>query len=65
MHEADEAATLEGEDEDEAEAREAQMGDTEFIIAELLRLAVNLDFTDEIGRRKMFTITREWGVRHD
>lgn len=36
-----------------------QRGDKEFIVAELLRLAVNLDYADETGRRKMFALVRE------
>jgi condensin complex subunit 3 len=34
--------------------------DKEFIIGEMLKLAVNLDYTDEIGRRKMFSLVREF-----
>lgn len=30
-----------------------------FVVGELLRLAVNLDYADEIGRRKMFQLARE------
>jgi hypothetical protein len=30
----------------------------EFILTELLKLAVNLDYADEIGRRKMFQLVR-------
>ena len=33
--------------------------DREFIICELLKLAVNLDYADEIGRRKMFQLVRK------
>ncbi|KIJ99866.1 hypothetical protein K443DRAFT_132899 [Laccaria amethystina LaAM-08-1] len=33
--------------------------DKEFVISELLKLAVNLDYTDEIGRRKMFQLVRD------
>lgn len=33
--------------------------DKEFIIGEMLKLAVNLDYSDEIGRRKMFSLVRE------
>ena len=33
--------------------------DSEFVIAEMLRLAVNLDYADEIGRRKMFQLIRD------
>lgn len=32
----------------------------EAIIGELLQLAVNLDYSDEIGRRKMFQLVRKW-----
>lgn len=30
-----------------------------FVVGELLRLALNLDYADEIGRRKMFQLARE------
>lgn len=30
-----------------------------FIVGELLKLAVNLDYADEIGRRKMFQLASE------
>lgn len=30
-----------------------------FMVGELLKLAVNLDYVDEIGRRKMFQLARE------
>lgn len=33
--------------------------DAEFVIAEMLKLAVNLDYADEIGRRKMFQLVRD------
>lgn len=33
--------------------------DSEFVVAEMLRLAVNLDYADEIGRRKMFQLVRD------
>ncbi|KAI9633507.1 nuclear condensing complex subunits, C-term domain-containing protein [Dioszegia hungarica] len=38
---------------------EADIADRSFIVGELLSLAVNLDYADEIGRRKMFTLARE------
>ena len=46
---------------DEAERirREDIIFDKEFVIAELLKLAVHLDYSDEIGRRKMFQLVRE------
>ena len=30
-----------------------------FIVGELLKLAVHMDYADETGRRKMFQLTRE------
>lgn len=47
--------TLINDDDDEdAAAQEAA-----FIVGELLRLAINMDYADEIGRRKMFQLSRE------
>lgn len=34
-----------------------------FIVGELLRLALNLDYADEIGRRKMFQLCRRSSIR--
>ena len=45
----------EDEDERRAEREEARL-DREFAIGEMLRMAVNLDYADEIGRRKMFGV---------
>ena len=42
------------------EEREEARLEREFIIGEVLRLAVNLDYADEIGRRKMFQLVREY-----
>jgi len=42
------------------ESKEDERMDKEFIIGEMLRLAVNLDYADEIGRRKMFQLVRKW-----
>ncbi len=42
-------------------AMEEEAGDVDekaFVIGELLRLAVHLDYADETGRRKMFQLTR-------
>ena len=51
---------VEMEDDDEERARrEEELMDGEFVIGELLRLAVNLDYADEIGRRKMFQLVRK------
>lgn len=41
-----------------AEREEARL-DQEFIIGEMLRMSVNLDYADEIGRRKMFQLVRK------
>ena len=46
----------EGSQEDEVDM---ERGDKEFVIAELLKLAYNLDYADETGRRKMFALVRE------
>ena len=48
----------EDEDEDAYAAREEARLDLELTVAELLRLAVNLDYGDEMGRRKMFMLVR-------
>lgn len=48
------------EDEEEERARrEEERMDGESIIGEMLRLAVGLDYADEIGRRRMFQLVRE------
>lgn len=38
---------------------EAEQLDLEFIVGELFRIAVNVDYGDEIGRRKMFSLVRD------
>ena len=43
----------------ERRKREDEIASKEIIVAELLKLAVNLDYADEIGRRKMFELVRE------
>lgn len=45
-------------DEEERAQREDERIAREFIIGEMLLLAVNLDYSDEIGRRKMFQLVR-------
>jgi condensin complex subunit 3 len=47
-------------DETERIRREDMIFDKEFVIAELLKFAVHLDYSDEIGRRKMYQLVREW-----
>lgn len=48
--------------EEEQEANEDARADQEFVISELLKLTVNLDYADEIGRRKMFSLVRKWKI---
>lgn len=38
---------------------EAEQLDLEFVVGELFRIAVSVDYGDEIGRRKMFSLVRE------
>ncbi|KAJ7510357.1 nuclear condensing complex subunit [Mycena galericulata] len=45
-------------DEDEDEREDARSG-KESTVREMLKLAVNLDYADEIGRRKMFALVRD------
>lgn len=57
----DEEAQLNGEDDDDdADSRDEKMADEEFMMSELLRLSLLLDYSDEIGRRKMFSVIRKW-----
>ena len=46
--------------EEARQKREDERMDREFVIGEMLKLAVDLDYADEIGRRKMFQLVREW-----
>ncbi|KAI0073109.1 ARM repeat-containing protein [Panus rudis PR-1116 ss-1] len=49
-----------GEEEEERRAKmEEERIEREFVIGEMLKLAVNLDYADEIGRRKMFQLVRD------
>jgi condensin complex subunit 3 len=50
----DEYNKLVGSTNDEAE----DAGERAFIVGELLRLAIHLDYADETGRRKMFQLSR-------
>jgi condensin complex subunit 3 len=54
----EEARFLDKYSDEEWEANEEVRADQEFVIGEMLRLAVNLDYADEIGRRKMFGLVR-------
>jgi condensin complex subunit 3 len=67
MQAEEEEMLLRGGIEDEAEQelrakREEERLDQEFIIGEMLRMAVNLDYADEIGRRKMFQLVRKYNI---
>ena len=53
------SANAERKRDDEDEDAEMELGDKEFVISELLKLAVNLDYADETGRRKMFALIRK------
>lgn len=46
-------------DEEQNKLEDARL-DKEFIIGEMLRMAVNLDYSDENGRRKMFQLVRAY-----
>jgi len=64
MQEEEEAQLMGEEDEDEKERdrREENLATTEAVLGELLKIAVKLDYTDEIGRRKMFAVVSECGA---
>lgn len=60
LDDTDTAAAREHEVSEEQLAQEEDARlDQEFIIGELLRLAVSLDYADEMGRRKMFKLVRD------
>lgn len=46
-------------DDEESEAREEELAKKEMILGELMRIAVRLDYMDEIGRRKIFSVVSE------
>jgi condensin complex subunit 3 len=48
-----------GGDEDERAKKEEIRCDKEFVVGEMCVLAVRLDYSDEIGRRKMFQLVRQ------
>ena len=47
---------LEQEEQGEGEELEEELAKREIILGELLRIALKLDYSDEIGRRKVFTV---------
>jgi condensin complex subunit 3 len=65
MQEDDEAQLEDGDEEDEEEKRdrrEEDLAKAEVILGELLKIAVKLDYSDEIGRRKLFSVVSECSV---
>ncbi|KAJ7064682.1 nuclear condensing complex subunit [Mycena amicta] len=60
LEDAEVARALAGEDPDAEmdDDTEEELAKREVIIGELLRMAVKLDYGDEIGRRKVYTVTR-------
>jgi condensin complex subunit 3 len=50
----------EGVDESVADRLEEQVVQLAFVIKELLKMAVELDYADEMGRRKMWTLIRAY-----
>ena len=53
------AADEEGENDENKMQAEEDMVQHEFAVEQLLHIALQLDYTDEIGRRKMFSVMRE------
>jgi condensin complex subunit 3 len=49
-------AGLEQEEQGEEEELEEELAKREIILGELLRMALKLDYSDEIGRRKVFSV---------
>jgi condensin complex subunit 3 len=47
-------------DKEERDRAEDNLAKAEFVLCELLMVAVHLDYTDEIGRRKVSAVVREW-----
>lgn len=69
IEEAEQDLLLRGDIQDaEEEERRARLEehrlDLEFILGEMLRMSVNLDYADEIGRRKMFQLVRTYPFSH-
>ncbi|KAH7079705.1 nuclear condensing complex subunit [Paraphoma chrysanthemicola] len=54
----DKVAILE-EDDPEAEEAQEDVEEQDFIVQQLLHIAMTLDYTDEMGRRQMYNIMRE------
>jgi len=52
--------TKAGLDDGDPQNKDDEIAAKELVLAELLNLAVSLDYSDEIGRRKMFQLVREY-----
>ncbi|CAK5265065.1 unnamed protein product [Mycena citricolor] len=48
-----------GDDDEDSGAEEEEMAIREAVLGDLLRMAVKLDYMDEIGRRKVYTVSRD------
>ncbi|KAK1232890.1 chromosome condensation complex Condensin, subunit G [Marasmius sp. AFHP31] len=48
-----------GEGEGDSEAKEEELANREMILGELLKTVLKLDYADEIGRRKIFSVAKE------
>ncbi|KAG6907366.1 hypothetical protein DXG01_009187 [Tephrocybe rancida] len=62
LQEADNIAFLnagEPEAEEDVEQREEELAKKEVILGEMLRMSLKLDYMDEIGRRKVFTVVKD------
>jgi len=55
-----EAVAGEDVDEEERDRVEEEMAQAVFVLCELLNIAVHLDYTDEIGRRKLSNVIRKF-----
>lgn len=47
-------------EDDERHQLEDALREKLFILTEMIKLSVNLDYSDETGRRKMLQFIREW-----
>ncbi|PFH49330.1 hypothetical protein AMATHDRAFT_76233 [Amanita thiersii Skay4041] len=54
-----------GDEDEDAEKREEELIRREVVLGELLRMAIKLDYMDEIGRRKIFSVVKEMLLHPD
>jgi condensin complex subunit 3 len=59
LQDAETARLLRAGEDEEVERREEDLAKREVILSELLRIALRLDYMDEIGRRKVFSVIRK------